>query len=263
MSSSNNKTDGSARIVGVCRIVLAFFLLGWFAKSAFFFPYLFKSVFDVPISNAFFPPFFQSNLVSVCAYVAPLSAAACFASDKLKVFQCAAVVLVISAGILCLHQNTYNDATFVISFWAALWLLWFSWCGRQCPAQAAVLASCVVGLMFLGGFVGKLMPRYINGEIIGRIFLEQGGESPLIFLLGAFNEGQTRTALSLIAKFVIFGEGLLALNLVVHRRIFWIASLAVIPLLILFSSWRILSVISGLIGLLVAALILERHVHEN
>ena len=242
--------------------MLLFFLFGWFVKIVFFGPYLFGAAFEIVIIHDFFPRFFRSNLVSAVVYPMVLLSLGCFATTKLWVLRIAAGLLVACAGILCLHQNTYNDATFVVSFWCALWLLWLSACAwrePQAKRHAATLASCIVGLMFLGGFVGKLTPAYWNGEIIGRIFLEQGGESPLTFLLPLPDGALKKIALSLIAKCIIVGEGLLALNLIVYRRQLWGISLAVIPMLIFFSSWRILSVASGLIGLLVAALILKTH----
>ena len=153
-----------------------------------------------------------------------------------------------------MHQNTYNDATFVTSFWSALWLVWLAFNGNREAAKvhAMALASMIVGMTFLSGFVGKLTPEYLSGEVIRNIFAVWGKQSPVNILLN--NSELGAPAAAFITKVIILCEGALALNLVIFKRQLWIFSLCVIPMLMLFSTWRILSVTSSLTGLLFAAL---------
>src|SRR6185436_469088 len=82
-----------------------------------------------------------------------------------------------SSAVLLLHQDTHNDATFVTSFWAGVWFLWFvSQMHREDDsfvAHARSLALCVVAMIFWGGFVGKLTPEYWSGQVLADIFMEQ------------------------------------------------------------------------------------------
>jgi len=236
-------------------LLTLFWLIGWYIKSAFFFPYLFDISFNYPAVNEFFPPLLRSNPEAALFYLLPVFSASSLFSENVWVHRLSALIMTVSAAVLCLHQNTYNDATFVSSFWAALWLLWFSFSFNRldrAEEHAIILGHWIVGLMFLGGFVGKLTPEYLSGEVFRRIFTTSNGPNPLSAVLSMLKVTDSSAAFRAISLSVVAIEGILALNILVRTRFMRILSLACLPLLTLFSTWRILSVVSSLAGLLLA-----------
>jgi len=243
----------------IARIVIFFWLLGWYCKILFYGPYLLENIYLYPVTNEFFPKLFLNPHLSVGAYFLPLTALSVFFSNHKKTFQCASFMLVVCAAVMGVHINSYNDATFVTSFWVAVWLLWFSFKlddeHQHVFLHARFLAQCLLGMIFLGGVVGKLTPEYFRGEIVYQIFIEQTDKSPLSWICAPLSVEAKRMMASVISKIVIMSEGVLALSPFLSFSLVCVLAFCLIPLLMLFSTWRILSVISCLLGLLFACLV--------
>jgi hypothetical protein len=238
------------------RIVIACWLIGWFCKIGFYEPYLCQVTGSCPLAHALFPPFFLNNTVSLVFYFLPVMATFSFIIDHPLVHRLNALIMLFSASVLSLHINTYNDATFVTSFWVALWLLWFAFHMTKDDGafieKATLLGQSIIGLVFLGGFVGKLTTDYFSGEVLYHIFIEQTQESMIGRLFSFTTQETAMMGASVLSKIIIAGEFMLAFNVVVISRSMILCSLVLIPVLTLFSTWRILSVISCLLGLLIA-----------
>ncbi len=96
---------------------------------------------------------------------------------------------------LCLHQQTYNDVTFLTCFWASIWSLWFSTrVGKDSEQllrdKGALFAQLIISLVFLGGVVGKFTPGYWNGSVLFEIYFEHRNFWIYNFLREQFSEPQ-------------------------------------------------------------------------
>ncbi len=244
------------------RLAMFLWLLGWFLKCSFAFPYLLQTTIAYPVSNRFFPSFFVDPYVAVVFYLFPLLVIPVVILNWQKWFLSAASLMVTCAAILNLHINTCNDATFVTSFWTAVWLCWFIRHLFQTTdlfkLQAKVLAQCVVAMMFLGGAIGKLTPEYWTGEVFRQIFLEQGISSPIGKILSGISPDVQRLVLLCFSKVIIGVEFLLALAPFLPYRFVICVLLAASFGIAMFSTWRIFSVLLCLLGILVACLIFDR-----
>jgi len=235
--------------------------MGWLLKWTFFQPYLFKTIVGYPYLIDFFPPFFRSAHVAQLFYVLPLLSLPALVRPFKLYFYCAAAVMLVSSVMLLFHQDTCNDATFITSFWTSVWFLWFvSQMHRQDEdfyAHARSLALCVVGVVFWGGFIGKMTPEYWNGTVLADIFMEQNWVGFGSWVRSHFSEPAIRVGFQWAAKMIILGEGMLALSPVwPYRLVCWVG----IPFMLgisLFTTWLMFSVLFCLMGLLLAGLQLK------
>lgn len=243
------------------RIALVAWVLGWYLKLVFDVPYFLQVIYQYPVRYAFFPEFFQEPGVAMIAFFAPLPVAI-VALIRKEYIPAAAIVFLISSVILSLHIDVYNDATNVTSFWTALWLLWFS--SRLADdrevfyLQARTLAQCVVGMIFLGGFVGKLTPEYWRGEVVTQIFVGNPSESPLRQILFTLPEAWRGLAVIVLSGSIIVTEFIMSLAPLFSYRRFVFLALPVFAVFALFSTWRIYCVLFCLAGILTAGLLLEK-----
>ncbi len=239
----------------VARIVLAGWLTGWYVKGSFYYAYLL-----FPATYALFPKFFLNPEVSAISYFLPLVSLAALCFPRRSIFCFTSILLVICSAILLLHINTYNDATFVTAFWVSLWLLWFSTQMDRTDESVRIhgrkLAQGIVGVIFLGGLVGKLTSGYWNGEVIYNIFFVTQ-ESPISAMLSTCPENLRPLAAIIISRLIIVGEAVMALALILpYRIVVWLAAV-MFGVMTLFSTWRILSVHGSVIGMLLGCLYWE------
>jgi len=255
------------RAIKCLRVVVGAWLFGWFCKFPFYMPYLFKTVWETPIRSDFFPALLENNAVSAFFYILPALCVPAFFSKKWSLYRLGGWIMLFSAVILNLHLNTHNDATFVTSFWVALWILWFVEAmrkgGPSLERRACFLAQLTIGMIFLGGAVGKLTADYLSGDVIYYIFYVQAKTSFLSYFVKSSSFLTQKAIFAMISKFIIGAEMVLAANFLLPFRVSFYLGLALMPLLIFFSTWRILSVIGALLGLLVGCLILDRQRNEE
>ena len=138
----------------------------------------FKIYQQFPLDDAFFPDALQNEWLYLSTYVATL---VLVMAGLMVEHRKAAIVmrcfLVATLFLLCLHQQTYNDVTFMTGFWVALWWLWFAIEKGRCqPRQllerATTFSHLILAMIFLGGAVGKCTPGYWNGDVIYGIYFE-------------------------------------------------------------------------------------------
>jgi hypothetical protein len=129
----------------------------------------------LPLRDPFFPAPLQALPTAVCALCLPIAASLLTfllrspASTRLTL-----VAYALGSAVLLVHQGTFNDATFLSTLWVASIGIWFERASRvPDPALAtrlAYLTQLLVGLLFLGGFVGKLTPGYLDGSTLYDIY---------------------------------------------------------------------------------------------
>lgn len=238
----------------VIRGVMGMWLIGWYIKAFFFFPYLFSEIVRFPVRNNFFPAIFASSLIAQIAYILPGATIFTLFKPRRESLILSSQIMVFSSAILMWHQDTYNDATFVSSFWVALWLGWVSInlnrLDENLRSHARVLAVFILALFFMGGFTGKLTPEYWNGQIFYNIFIGQEGDSPFLWLKKNFTMTQVQLFCTVVSRFIIGIEMFLAFSLFFPFRLIRESSPWLMGGITLFSTWRILSVLSCLMGMI-------------
>ena len=243
------------------KVVMIFWLLGWTIKSLFFFPYLLGEIVDYPIIHPLFPEFFRSPTVAQLAYFLPWVGFLALLSEGKRSLIATSCLFVLASLVLMCHSDTYNDATFVTSFWSGLWLLWFAVnldrTDGNLRLHACALAQSMIGIIFLGGAVGKFTPEYWNGTIIYNVFFFQGQDGLARDIIHHLSIGQQKVWAMYFSRMIIFTEGFLVLSPLWPTR--FIATIGPIFILAItfFSTWRILSVVACLIGLFLGCLYLQ------
>lgn len=233
------------------RLFTSFWLFGWLLKSWFYGVYLFRVIEADPLAFDFFPSFFRSAGVAQFFYVLPLMTAGVFLTRRVFVFRLSAGIMMISSCVLSMHQDTYNDATFVTSFWAAAWGLWLA--GRGDSSRAKFLAALVIGTVFAGGFVGKLTGGYWDGSVLANIFGAYEAGFLIEWIKHSMSPAAQSTAFCALSRLVVIAEGLLAFSPFFPFRIIVRAG---VPLLLCFALTNtvwIYSVLACLLGMVLAA----------
>ena len=175
------RVEPSAEIDSYLRTALRIVLFGMLVSllwkvNHFIQGYVIYSV--LPLEDPFFPAIFRSEKLFAGSYVVCLVCLvlAMFFVQRTRILTMCLIASV-SLFVLMVHQQTYNDVTFLTSFWCSLWCTWFVYSARKEPAnelmpKAAFVAHFIVGTIFLGGAVGKYTQGYWSGEILHGIYFE-------------------------------------------------------------------------------------------
>ncbi|MCG8652199.1 MAG: hypothetical protein MI861_20335 [Pirellulales bacterium] len=266
MSESASKTPihstrGTAPAMAINRAVLAHravqtgILLGLVWKLKFF-SLAIQAYDTIPIFDDFFPRFLQSALVVRLAYlgtIVTVGANLLTGSRFLQRWFC--IQTLFGLSILCLHQTSYNDVTFVTAWWTSLWSVWYVHHMDDADQtamlrRAALLSRLIISMIMLGGAVGKWTSEYWSGEVFYDIYFRDR-DFWLFNLLRRHCENDT---LHVIAKWysrhVIVTETVAGFFLwLLPPR--WAATIGVVLLasIALLSNFLLFSVLMSLIGL--------------
>jgi hypothetical protein len=215
-------------------------LLGWYWKVSFYVAHL-REAAAHPIDLASLPSVLRAPWLAVVAYALPAAAA----------------TLALCALIACAHVELFSDATFVTSFWAALWLAWLAAApDDELARHGPRLARATVALVFLGGAVGKLTGAYASGEAFYHLYFLQKDTWPYPALRAALEPGALRALATWFSRAVIAGELALAFGPIVpHRSYVWGACVIMLGMVVI-STFYLLSVVAPLVGVLVASRVL-------
>jgi len=250
-------TPRNARIF---RVVLGFWLFGWFVNAEGFLTNFFDAL-NFPIDYDVFPAALRHPGAALAVYLAPVFGLAALVHPGRRLAKITGPILAILALFACLHLETCNDATFLTSFWAALWLAWLAWNGHRSDAdftlQARALAQSVIGLMFLGAAVGKLTPEYRSGEAFYGLYFRDNESFPYSWMKQTLPAPAVREIATWFSRFAISAELVLALSpLCSARFVLAGASLTMLGMMLAWT-FHLWSVLSCLFGLAVAAYMLE------
>ena len=178
-------SDFVAKNFFVLRFVMSGWLIGFYIKLIFYGPYLWRIVPEYPMRYNHFPEFLMNASVAQIFYLLPLISLFIIGSQRQDRLLFCSAMMTLSSFILFLHIDTYNDMTFLTTFWSGLWMIWFASQANRTDQNfrlhACVLAQCLVGIIFLGGTVGKLTSGYWNGTVFYNIFF-QSPNQPLVSL---------------------------------------------------------------------------------
>ncbi len=250
------------RNVLVFRVVAAMWLVGWYWKAWYIGEYFLSEIWSYRVHYAGLPSVLVHPAVVTVAWLAPALAALAIVMPRRWTMRAASMVITASAFIGCLHFETFYDATFVTSFWAGLWLSWFAANIERTDAafllHARVLAQCTVGLVFLGGAVGKLTGAYLtNGDALFHLYLQQKPNWPYPWLRDTLSPTTLHTLALWFSRGTVGIELLLSLCPLMPSRIAAIGAIFVITAMVVVSTFFLMSVMACLLGLLVAVLLLR------
>lgn len=250
----------------VFRLVLSGLLLGWFIKlKVFFWNYLNVITFKYPVSFSQFPALFESPATAQLMYFLPVMTlpAVFLKGENISIIyhKICCICLIFASLFMMLHSATYNDATFVTSFWVSLWLLWFTFhFESKYYKDACKLAMAVVCFIFLGGLTGKLSSEWWSGEVMFGITQSTFKHWPFTWIKNNTTYEELKTFSMVLSWGIIFLEAAIVSSFFWPLRF----SLKIIPALIagiiFFRTWLILSVISCLILLLTGCYLLYKNI---
>lgn len=256
-------TPSNARIY---RVALSFWLFGWFCNAEGFL-LNFADAVRFPISYALFPAVLRSPESARAVYLLPLLAVVALVRPAPAVARVTSPALAVLAFHQCVHLETCNDATFLTSFWSALWLTWFAWNGGRSDAafrlHARALAQSAFGLMFLGAAVGKLTPEYVRGDAFYGLYFRDNNALPYRYLKAHLSPEAVRGVASWFSRFAISAELVLAAAPFLPTRFVLCGAFLTMLSMMLAWTFHLWSVLSSLFGLLVAAALIEQAEEAN
>ncbi len=213
----------------------------------------------VPFEDAFFPYLLQSTFVSSAAYMIALASLMLMLVARSPIWLVAASCLaVFGLGILCIHQQAYNDVTFLTCWWSTLWCLWmYTRIGEAVDSllpRAAFLTHLILSVIFLGGAVGKMTPGYWSGEVLYEIYFSGRDYWVFNLLRDQFDEAALRNISCWYSRLVTSTELLCAFLWLMPRRLASWLAIAVLLNIALMSNTFLFSVLTCLLGLALVGL---------
>ncbi|MEO1617344.1 MAG: hypothetical protein AAFV88_15950 [Planctomycetota bacterium] len=242
-------------LVRSVRLVQAFVLVGLLWKIKLF-GHVSEVYFAFPQTDTFFPAPLQSLVVLRLAYcVAVLSSIVAVRLRGAGPLRIALLALVAALSTLLIHQGSYNDATFLTSWWASVWCLWVSGqLGRADPnftmTRSKRLACVVLSIVMLGPAIGKWTAEYWSGEVFYEIYYRSRDFWLYNWLRDTADPAGLRRLAMMHARMAILVETMAGLTLWIlpHRLAGWLA-LAIMVVIPLTNNWLLFSVTLSLIGL--------------
>lgn len=211
---------------------------------------------EIPLHEDFFPAAMQSNWTLRIAFLGCVFAVGLsFATPSNFVRKICCTVTLIGASILCLHQASYNDMTFVTAWWTSVWALWYvhriddvdrpTMLGR-----AAFLSRLIISVILLGGAAGKWTGEYWSGEVFYDIYFLDRDFWVFNILRANFDDEALRSMAMWYSRKVVVLETVAGVTLWAMPPK-WAATVAIVILasIALLSNFLLFSVLFSLIGL--------------
>jgi len=215
----------------------------------------------LPIHDAFFPAWLRSADVLRWDFLLTLVLIGIsgFAQHAKTRIACGYLLLA-TLSVLCLHQGSYNDMTFVTAWWTSLWSLWLV---HQMPThkktegeeasvlrKAAFLSRLIVSVILLGGAVGKWTGEYWSGHVLYEIYFHDRDFWVFNGLRQCFDEAALREIAKWYSRQVVVVETLCGIGLwALPPRVAAAIGVTVLMAIALFSNFLLFSVMSCVIAL--------------
>jgi hypothetical protein len=209
----------------------------------------------IPLSDPFFPDCLRSFWTLRLAFVFTVDAVliGIVAPSRLRIV--CAVVTFIGVSVLCLHQGSYNDMTFLTAWWTSLWNLWFVWRIEDDDQEvlmrrAALLGRVIISMIFLGGAVGKWTTEFWSGEVFWDIYFRGCDFWFFNLFRDRLAEDSLRNVAMWYSRIVVAVETIAGFGLWLLPAK-WAAGVAVCLLMsiAIFSNFYLISVVFSLVGL--------------
>ena len=209
------------------------------------------------IYDPFFPDWLRSNDVLFWSYTT--SVVACGLSIALAGFKLfrrfLAMATWIGISVLCVHQGSFNDVTFLTCWWTGIWTNWFAW-RLDDPdhdltlKRGIFLSKAIVSMIFFGAAVGKWTPEYWSGQVLYDIYFEHRKFWLFDLVRDHFDVDQVRTIAIYYSRMVVLVESACGplIWMVSHRKAA-IISFSVFFSIAIFSNFKLFSVMMCLMTL--------------
>jgi len=253
LGSDVNRAD--ARILLAHRLVQAGILISILWKLKFFLhaTAVYRSI---ELIDPFFPSFWRSNSVLHISFVGVVAAAILnLITTSSSIRKTCNLASITGLSILCTHQASYNDATFVTAWWCAIWSWWFgSRMNRDTPDQllskAAFLSRLIISMILLGGAVGKWTNEYWSGEVLYDIYFVDRDYWVFNFLRDQFSTEELKRIAMWHSRNVVMMETAAGLFLwTLSDRMAATAGILFLTSIAVFSNLLLFSVVGCLIAL--------------
>lgn len=239
-------------------------LLAFLFKAAYWVQAV-RDLAHTPLGDPFFPPALASVLSLALGLLLPTTAIiVALLWHRLAVALAAFLATACCSLLLMLHQASYNDASFVTSFWSALYGVWLvralsTRTHGSFPTRLATrLASCFVSLMFLGGAVGKLTPGYWDGSVLYALNFAASDYWSFRMLRSLLSAAQLRDVATLYSRGVVVVELLLVTLPFWSPRVALVSAAVALTAMAALNNHLLLSVVGPLLGVCGAALCVAR-----
>lgn len=263
-------TESVAKVPDVDRTVLAhrFVQAGLFLTLVWKFSYfrLAPEIYlEIPLHDPFFPAWLRSVYTLTVAYLLTVVAIVVSIGTASRSLQrvCSWVTF-FGTTVLCVHQGSYNDMTFVTAWWVSLWSLWYvhrDW--KDDPdsllRNAAFLSRLIISMIVLGGAVGKWTGEYWSGEVFYDIYFRDRDFWVFNLLRTNFEPETLREIAMWYCRKVIVLETVAGFGLwLLPAKWAAIAAMALLTSIAVFSNFLLFSVLSCLIGLAAVGLLVPQ-----
>lgn len=255
MTETQTPREPMNRVVVVHRIVQAGILLTLVWKWSYFTAAA-RVYANIPLEDAFFPDWLRSVWTVAIAYLVTVAAITLNLVTSRRLLRCVCSWLtIVGTSILCVHQASYNDMTFVTAWWTSIWALWYIHRMEDLDQasllrRAALLSRLIISMILLGGAAGKWTAEYWSGDVLYDIYFRDRNFWLFNLLRANLEPDTLREIATWYSRQVIVVETVagLALWLLPPR---WAAAVGVILLtsIALFSNFLLFSVLMCLIGL--------------
>lgn len=210
----------------------------------------------IPLDDPFFPDWLRSARTVVVTYLATIAAIALNMVVSWRILRRALSLLtLIGTAILCLHQASYNDMTFVTAWWASLWTVWFVWHfededQRDLLRRAALLSRLIISVILLGGAAGKWTGEYWSGEVLYDIYFRDRDFWLFNLLRANFEPDKLAEIAKWYSRNVVIVETTAGLGLwMLPPRMAAGVAIVLLSSIAVFSNFLLFSVLMSLIGL--------------
>ena len=210
----------------------------------------------IRISDPFFPDWLESVntlwiafALGVSAIVLNLFATASWMRKTL------AWITLLCMTVLCIHQGSYNDMTFVTAWWTSLWSVWFVHRLEMTDQdrlmdRAAFLSRLIISVILLGGAVGKWTPEYWSGQVFYDIYFIDRDYWVFNLLRERFDPDTLREIAKWYSRQVVVVETIAGVGLwALPSRWAALAGVVLLTSIIVLSNYYLVSVLACLIGL--------------
>lgn len=217
------------------------------------------------IDDDFFPRLLRSNTVLAGSFVAVVAATLLgilISQSFVRHMLCA--ISLLGLTVLCLHQGSYNDATFTTAWWASVWSWWYVNRMNRDDAdvllgKAAFLARCIISMILLGGAAGKWTSEYWSGEVLHDIYFVDRDFWTFNWLRDRYDADALREIATTYSRCVVVTETVFGLTLwAMPARLASVAGILLLTSIGLFSNFLLFSVLLSLIGLAAVGLFLPK-----
>jgi len=220
---------------------------------------------SIPLDDPFFPDPLRSLSTLAAAYLLTVAALVLsFITGSPMMRKVCGWLIFAGATIMCIHQGSYNDMTFVTAWWTSLWSLWFvyrDWNHEpdQLIRRGAFLSRLIISMILLGGAIGKWTPEYWSGEVFYDIYFRDRDYWVFNWLRANF-DGQTLGDIATwYSRKVVVIETLGGFGLwLLPPRLAAVAAIVILASIALLSNFLLFSVLSSVIGLAAVGLLVKQ-----